>query len=314
MDAVVIGMGSAGKRHTKNLMALGQKIVAVADPAWEDQMTKSGIRSFQNPLNCLEEEANDRLVVIASPTAFHYEQVMKAIDNGAAAILVEKPMAVNADQAWKMWRDAETMGVRAAVGFNYRFMIGAVKLVADPIRRGERPVIFQSMAMDDITKWPSYHSESHFLDPRSGGVLLTSTSHEIDMAVGMLGRPSSTMAILDRNDDGLDTASTLIIGFDGEHRATSAVRWETGREPYMLWSTHGGVSFTFADVLSDGWKSDRDTMHYRMLKAFVEYDVTDQGLLCSFEQGYWGMAVIDAARKSAASNGTPVELTLQVAI
>ncbi|KKM40386.1 hypothetical protein LCGC14_1563850 [marine sediment metagenome] len=310
MDAVVIGMGSAGKRHATNLMALSQKIVAVAEPTWEDQVAK-GIRVFRDPLECLEKESNGRLVIIASPTAFHYEQVVKAVDNGAAAVLVEKPMAVNADQAWEMWRNSETMGVRAAVGFNFRFMTQAVQLVAGPIVSGEQPIVFQSVAIDDMTKWPSYHPKTHFLDPGSGGVLLTSTIHAIDMSVGLLGKPTSVFGLLGRDQQGLDVNSTLIVGFDGGFRAMLVDVWEEGREPFTMWTTHAGMSFAFADLRASGWKSEIDGMHYRMLKSFIQYGEDDRERLCNFEQGYWGMAVLDAARRSAEAGSVAVDLTLQ---
>lgn len=310
MDAIVIGMGSAGKRHTKNLMALDQNIVAVAEPTWKDQLVGK-IHVYEDPLRCLEEQANDRLVIVASPTLFHYEQVMKAIDNGALAVLVEKPMAMNADQAWEMWRASEVTGIRVAVGFNFRFLRGAVNLVTDPIRRGERPAVFQSVAIDDMTKWPSYHPKTHFLDRQSGGVLLSSTTHAVDMAVGIFGRPSNAVGVVGRNQTGLDIASTIIVGFDGEFRATLVDLWEEGREPCTLWTTHAGFSFAFADLRAHGWNNEMGKMHYQMMKAFVEYGPDDQKLLCDFEQGYWGMAVLDAARASAAEGSKFVELTLQ---
>ncbi len=311
MEAVVIGLGSAGKRHATNLMALDKKISALADPTWRDQETKAGIRIYRDPMVCLEEEANDRMVIIASPTAFHYEQVMKAIDCGALAVLVEKPMSVNADQAWEMWRASEATGVRVAVGFNFRFLTQAVELVASPISRGERPAVFHSVAVDDVTKWPGYHPQSHFLDPESGGVLLSGTIHAVDMAVGILGQPTSALCILGRDQRGLDVASTIIVGFNGDYRATLVDLWEEDRQPFTLWTTHAGMSFAFADLRSKGWKPQLETMHQRMLKAFIEYGPEDKDRLCDFEQGYWGMSVIDAARMSAERGSVAVDLTLQ---
>jgi len=61
------------------------------------------------------------LVVVASPTAFHAEQVSAALQSGAH-VLCEKPMTIAAAEAWELVRQAEVVDRQLLVAFGWNFM------------------------------------------------------------------------------------------------------------------------------------------------------------------------------------------------
>jgi len=61
------------------------------------------------------------IVAIATPNDLHHSMTLAAIEAGAH-VLCDKPLAMNAQQAFEMWQAAESRGVRQIVPFWWRFL------------------------------------------------------------------------------------------------------------------------------------------------------------------------------------------------
>ena len=118
----VIGVGWAGTRHVEAVRELGRKIEVVAlvdnDPdhlkqsADELNIGKTYTR-YEDALN----DPNIDAVSICSPHAFHCPMTLEAVAAGKHA-LVEKPMAMNMDEATRMIDAAHAAGVKLYVAEN----------------------------------------------------------------------------------------------------------------------------------------------------------------------------------------------------
>lgn len=160
MKVGVIGLGSIGSRHVKNLQGMGQEVIGF-DPF---------IRIEGVPA-CLTVEdliAYSDAIVIASPTIHHHNQLVDVVKSGKP-FFVEKPVA-------------DTMAVchlkvpKAMVGYNLRFhhcVIAARHWINTAIGK---PLWAQFMCAQVNTKL------SYLRD----GVTLN-WSHEIDLALHLLG-------------------------------------------------------------------------------------------------------------------------------
>lgn len=100
------GLGRVGwPFHFPQLMKKeGFELAAVVDMQ-DDRLAEAKekapyIRCYKD-FNKMIEEENLDLVVIASPTGFHYEQLKKAFESGVD-VFMEKPMAINLAEADKM--------------------------------------------------------------------------------------------------------------------------------------------------------------------------------------------------------------------
>ena len=146
MKFLIIGYGSMGKRHHANILRLMPDAeFVIYDPVLfpESEIVKADA------------------VVIASPTNWHSSQIMLCVAMGMS-FMCEKPLGII--------ELPDTIGVRCAVGFNYRFhrQWGKIGALAES---GELNFTARS---NGLARY----------GPTVGG---TMTSHAIDMALYWLG-------------------------------------------------------------------------------------------------------------------------------
>lgn len=135
----VIGCGSIGKRHTRNLLALGEKEIVAFDPTPE---RRAEAEALGVTTVATIEELLDRAphaVVVASPTRMHVEHALAAAERGAH-LFVEKPVAevldADFDRLVSVVREKKLVSL---VGCNLRFHPGLqrVKALLDEKRIGK---------------------------------------------------------------------------------------------------------------------------------------------------------------------------------
>jgi myo-inositol 2-dehydrogenase/D-chiro-inositol 1-dehydrogenase len=122
----VIGVGVMGTDHAERLVqrVAGATLVAVADPdvgrAEAVAAQLGSVHAYVDPLDLVADDAVDA-VVVASPGAFHEEQVVACIEAGTYA-LCEKPLTLDAAAALRVVRAERAAGRRLVqVGFMRRF-------------------------------------------------------------------------------------------------------------------------------------------------------------------------------------------------
>ena len=303
IDFVVLGCGSIGTRHIANLEALGQHVVAVADPSLPNgtERTRHGpVRSYSGPEECLQAEAKDRAVIIASPSKFHGIQALMAVDNGCRALLIEKPMTILPGEAKEVAEACKTYGVRAAVGHNFRFH-KAYSEYMSRAKHGLFPYLVWA-ASDAVKTWPSWQRpDSYLRDPENGGILYSAASHCVDMAIALNGPAEAVLC--------------RIHGSPGESEQTALMRLvhrTVGNSTIvMTWSdrcysvlTYVDTAATWAfDMHSELLKPSMDMMHRWQMEAFMRYlSGGERGLLCSPEEGHETVLVLASAALSSARN------------
>ena len=284
MKAIVLGYGSIGKRHAENLFGMGIE-TAVYDP---------GVPEHAN-LDW-EQQAEGQMVFVCSPTKFHAGQTLAAIHAGAKAVYVEKPPAVTAEA----WRDVVAVGekahVKIAVGYNWRFYIGAenLRVVQDQITE------IQITAIDDVFDWPTFGPQSYAVDKQGGGVLLTSASHGLDLLVHLFGPGKVKRALVSRGAHAFQGVDAAMIAEIEHEKCNSRIVVAWAGPPCLssvLARFSSGQGF-YVDFMHESWKQEREHgMHLACLKAFVDWaDDGEPGLLCTGEQATHSMDLIEQCR------------------
>ncbi len=176
MKIGVIGLGSIGMRHARNLQSLGHKVIGY-DPIEElrDQFPGEG----------LTEEA----YVFATPTKHHYGNILDSALT-YKPLFVEKPIA-------HLWHP--DFHIVRMVGYNLRFH-ACVKKAKEWIDAGRigKP-LWANFTCGQFSDKPAYLRD---------GVILN-WSHEIDLALHLLGPghlEASSVRIIDGYDDMADPA------------------------------------------------------------------------------------------------------------
>jgi scyllo-inositol 2-dehydrogenase (NADP+) len=200
LRVALAGFGLAGAvLHAPLIAAVeGLELVAVVtrDPQRRTQLARSHpqVQPYDTLDDALEAEVD--LVVVASPNRFHVPLAMAAIAAGAH-VVVDKPLAVTADQARVVAARAQEAGVVLSVFHNRRWDDDFLTL-RRTVAEGRLGSVLRVESRFD--RWRPALKEGAWReggDPADGGgLLLDLGSHLVDQAVQLLGPVQSVYAEL----------------------------------------------------------------------------------------------------------------------
>ncbi len=214
---LIVGTGSAGRRHARNLVSLGAA-VSCFDPR-PDRLTQvqSELPSVASVYDSLERAVldADRFVgvVIASPPLFHVDQALVFLERGIP-VLLEKPVAPDLRSALKLEEALKASPAPLLLGYTYRWWPPFVELrhrltanALGPLRHAR---FVMSAHLADWHPWERY--QDFFMASRElGGGALLDESHFIDLMLWLFGMPESLWGRAERlsrlkitSDDNVD--------------------------------------------------------------------------------------------------------------
>ncbi|KAJ9303115.1 hypothetical protein DTO271G3_489 [Paecilomyces variotii] len=197
----IAGLGRMGKRHAVNFHELTYRanVIAASTPDEGEQKWAAknleDVKIYSDYDEMLEKE-DLHAVVVASVTAVHAEQALKAIKKGYH-VLCEKPLSIDFDVAQSVV-DAYKESLRnhpdqkVMCGFSRRFDASYREAHAR-IEKGEfgLPVVFRSQTAD------LYDSSGFFVDyaKTSGGIFVDCSIHDIDLMLWFFGEDSKIKSL-----------------------------------------------------------------------------------------------------------------------
>ena len=289
-EFVIIGFGSMGKKHAENLIDLGIKGIAVADPL------SRYAKDYKDSSECLEKEAEGRLVVIASPTYLHAEHAVTALHCGAAAIYIEKPMCVNVPDAYAIMDLAREYQTPVIVGYNFRAHAGVTFL----FKNIKQPnFYFGAHGIDDISTWPTSKTfgADSYLYTDTGGLLWTSCSHAIDLAIAING------TIINIGATKMPEEETIIIRaiHEGGGISTLYNKWENDHPRMSMLTYSSNPDAIVIDLLA---AKVTGNMHKTLMSNFIAMaEGRIPGItLPSLEEATHGVEVLIAVEESISTN------------
>ncbi|MBL0346933.1 Gfo/Idh/MocA family oxidoreductase [Candidatus Villigracilis affinis] len=194
MKFLIAGLGSIGRRHFRNLIALGEKDIVLLRTRKatlpDDEL--AGYPVETDLAEALKKHKPDA-VVVANPTSLHLDVAIPAAEAGCH-ILLEKPVSHSLDRLDLLEKAAAKSGSKILVGFQFRY---------HPTLNKARELI-QSGALGKIltvhVHWGEYLPQWHpWEDYRQsyaaradlgGGVIVTLT-HPLDYLRFLLGDVAS---------------------------------------------------------------------------------------------------------------------------
>ena len=124
IKTAIVGTGFMGKVHTENVRRLGNVEVAAivgSRPETAQKFAASlDVPFATSDLGAVLNNAEIQAVHICTPNAQHFPMALAAVKAGKA-VLCEKPMTMNAEEAQKLVAAAEEKGVVNAVQHNLRY-------------------------------------------------------------------------------------------------------------------------------------------------------------------------------------------------
>lgn len=326
---LVIGSGSVGKRHARNLSALGCRISCV-DPR-EDRRAEMGqevelVGSFASEGEALAAGSYDG-VVIGSPPHVHVAQTTAALEAGCP-VLLEKPVSPDLEGATRLAEVAGRASVPLLMGYTWRWWppLGEVRrLLADGAVGPIRHVQFHMSAhLADWHPWERY--QDFFMANREqGGGALLDESHWVDLMLWLFGMPGEVSGRIEKISD-LDISSDdnvdLLFAYPGGARVTmhldlygrpheKFIRF-VGADGTILWSADPNQIGIGRSMTQDwdvtAYDCERNDMFVGVAKEFLAVLDGAPVATCTIEDGVNVLKVIEAAR-AASSGGRTVALT-----
>ena len=223
MKILIAGLGSIGRRHFRNLKALGETDLVLLrknlSTLPDDEL--AGI-PVENDLHTALQKHKPQAVVVANPSASHLEIAIPAAQAGCA-ILLEKPISDSLTGVQDLKTAAQQSGARILVGFQYRYHPtlnkakeilhngGIGKVLAVHAHWGEY--------LPNWHPWEDYRQSYAARADLGGGVIVT-LSHPIDYLRYLLGDIADVRAIASHTS-GLELT-------DVEDVAEIAIRFTNG--------------------------------------------------------------------------------------
>src|SRR6059058_2511686 len=141
-DQIRIGIIGAGFAKTTQIPGFlncrNAQVTAIASARREhaEEVARDfGIPHVEPDWRSLVARDDIDLISIVTPVVTHCEMTLAALDHGKA-VLCEKPMAMNAEEARRMAESAREAGVLALIDHELRFLPGR-RQMHDSLRRGD---------------------------------------------------------------------------------------------------------------------------------------------------------------------------------
>lgn len=217
MKIAIIGCGSIGQRHARNLRKFGMTQLLLMDP----QIERADLLSQELNAMCFESvprtfEERPEVAVICAPTSRHLELASEALEHNCH-VFIEKPISGSTEGVYSLIEAAEARERVLFVGHNFRF---------DPILRCTRAWLTEGKIGSSTSArfhfgsylpwrhpWEDYRSGYGARRELGGGVILDAI-HEFDMALWLFGEPEAIYCtggnFSDLEIDVEDTAEVLM--------------------------------------------------------------------------------------------------------
>ena len=169
----LIGLGMMGKNHLRILASLeGVDLVGVADPLAKVDIASDikGCASFREYRDLLDQGLD--YCVIAAPTGLHREISVEALRKGVNC-LIEKPVAVNYEEALEIQVSAENAKKLVGIGHIERYN-SAIRQLKKRLLNGDLGAIYQ-ISLRRQGPFPSRIADV--------GVVKDLATHDIDLAM-----------------------------------------------------------------------------------------------------------------------------------
>ena len=317
MKFLIAGYGSIGRRHLRNLLAMGERDILLLrsrrSTLPEDEIADFPVESD------LAAALNHRpdAVIISNPTALHMSVAIPAARQGCH-ILMEKPIADDLARVGELRDALAEGGGRLVVGFQLRFH-PTLRKAAEFIAEGTigRPVSARAHWGEYLPNWHPWEDYRQGYAARSdlgGGVLLT-LCHPFDYLRMLLGEYEVAFALGGTLGClGLEVEDLAEVGLRFASGAVGTVHVDYLQQPpshtLEIMGTGGSLRWNNADgrlglfrAGAQDWESidpppgfERNWLFLEELRHFIAAAQGRAESLCSLEDGARALQIVLDAR------------------
>ncbi|MEW5870896.1 MAG: Gfo/Idh/MocA family oxidoreductase [Chloroflexota bacterium] len=330
MKFLIAGLGSIGRRHLRNLLALGESDVLLyrthLGTLPDDELAGLPVETHLETALAHHPQA----AIIANPTALHLDVAIPAARAGCH-LLLEKPVANNLERVEELRQAVAQGSGKTLVGFQFRFHPGLVKInqLLQEAAIG-RPLSARAHWGEYLPGWHPWEDYRQGYSARAdlgGGVVLT-LCHPLDYLRWLLGEVSALWAFTAQISDlelgaeqgrtrsVVPVEDTAEIGLRFESGALGSVHLDYSQRPpahrleivgtqgTIRWdNTDGTVHLYRAGV--DHWERfavpdgfERNHLFLAQMRHFIDIVNDRAEPLCTLEDGLQALKLALAAHES----------------
>jgi predicted dehydrogenase len=214
MKFLVAGLGSIGRRHLRNLQALGEKDILLFRTHQatlpDGELNGYPVETDLGRALQFKPEA----VIIANPTALHLSVAVPAAEAGCH-LLIDKPVSNTLEGLDELKTALTRGGGKVLVGFQFRFHPGLqrIKELLGEQAIG-RPLSVRAHWGEHLPGWHPWEDfrQSYAARPELGGGAVLTLCHPLDYLHWLIGEAETLWAFTSRHGLGLEVEDTAEIG------------------------------------------------------------------------------------------------------
>jgi predicted dehydrogenase len=299
-----LGVGWIGQHRMKAIHESGvAEIAAIADPSFEMAKRAAELAPAAHLGTTIDDLLAVELdgLVIATPTALHAGQAIRALEQGLA-VFCQKPLGRTADEVRAVADAARVADCLLAVDLSYRFTQG-MRLIQDLIARGELGRIY---AVDLVFHNAYGPDKAWFYDATlsGGGCVMDLGVHLVDLALWALDFPGVSSV-----SSSLFAGGDRMANLDGrvEDYATAILELDSGAIVQLAcsWRLHAGCD---AVISAAYYGTEGGAVLHNVDGSFYDFVAehnkgTQRRMLAMPPDAWGGRAAADWAHRLASGQG-----------
>ena len=319
MKFLIIGCGSIGRRHAKNLKELGEEVIGADivpdNRKWAEE--NLGIKTYEKAEDALRREKPDAALVCTPPHL--HVQIAKQALAAKAHVFMEKPISHNGKGVDALLKAAEKKKKIIAVGYNLRFHKGIAKL-KELIDNGKIGKILSARLLfgQYLPNWrPTQdYRKSYTASKSMGGGIILDDSHEIDYARWLMGEVAEVNCTAAKVSNlEVETEDTAEITLKFKSGSIAQIHMDFVRQDYarncemvgekgtLKWDyTKGTIEVYSAETKQTeiiDVKCEPNEMYVDEMKQFIDCIRNNKTPLVSGYEGKKTLMIALAAKKSS---------------
>ena len=322
MKFLIAGLGSIGRRHLRNLLALGERDIILyrthKSTLPDDELAAyPAVSSLKAGL-----AQGAEAVIVSNPTALHLEVAIPAAQAGCH-LLLEKPISHSWEGVDELAQAIQHGGGQVLVGFQFRFHPSIQKAVellqAGVIGKPLSARAHWGEYLPGFHPWEDYRTSYAARDDLGGGVIFT-LCHPLDYLGWMFGEAEAVWAFAERLS-GLelaveDTAEIAVrfrngmlasVHLDYTQRPATHTFEVIGEQGSLRWENASGRLSVFrARSEQNGWEHflppegfERNELFLAEMRHFIDLTHGQVKSMCNISEGIRSLKWALAAHQSA---------------
>ena len=335
MRFLIAGLGSIGRRHFRNLIALGEKDIVLLRSHLatlpDDELADY---PAENDLQLALEKHKPEAVIVANPTSLHLDVAIPAAEAGCH-ILLEKPVSHSLERLDVLQDAAQKSGSKILVGFQFRYhpMLNKARELIQEGALGKILTVHAHWGeyLPQWHPWEDYRQSYAARADLGGGVILTLT-HPLDYLRYLVGEIDSLWSFNGQISPlEVDVEDTAEIGLRFKSGAIGGVhlnyvqrppvhRWEiAGTNGTLRWNNADGILHFYKMQMPFGSYSnsppapdiesfsptddfERNQLFVAQTRHFIEVVRGEVEPVCSLEDGIIALRLALAAKASESTH------------